>query len=212
MALLNIDEPWAPFLCMLILYVGTSLVIWIAYGYIRETIKRVQLKSFDAQAGALLGAIKGALLCMLITLFAVTLLGDGIRRQVVLSRSGGFISKSINQLNTLVPPEIHEILDPLVSKFNNKMAEPLPPEPPGGPQGWLGTFIPASETPANPNSGFFGSFQTSSPPTGTGNEIAPGINLNVDTKGMLDEFGNRLKTQFDNALQNNSGTGDGSRR
>ena len=61
-------EPWNKFAAMLILYLGTSLVIWTIFGQVRNSIKKLELKGFDRQIGALLGAVKGALLCMVVTI------------------------------------------------------------------------------------------------------------------------------------------------
>lgn len=120
---ISASEPWNQFAAMLILYVGTSLVIWMAYGYMQKTILRLRLKGFDTQAGALLGALKGALLCMLVTLFAVTLFGENVRETVINSRSGSYIAAGINRLNAMVPSEIHAVLDQHVQTFNRHLSE-----------------------------------------------------------------------------------------
>lgn len=122
--LIQAPAPWNMFGAMLILYLGTSFVIWIAFGYIRRTIERFHLKEFDRQAGALLGAIKGALLCMVITMFAVTVADERVRSAVVTSKSGNFLARSINQLSAVVPKELHEVLDPLLNQFNQKVSQP----------------------------------------------------------------------------------------
>ncbi len=122
--LIQAPAPWNMFGAMLLLYLGTSFVIWIAFGYIRRTIERFHLKEFDRQAGALLGALKGALLCMVITMFAVTVADERVRSAVVTSKSGNFLARSINQLSAVVPKELHEVLDPLLNQFNEKVAQP----------------------------------------------------------------------------------------
>ena len=96
---LEIAYPWNKFGAMLILFLGTSLVIWIGFGYVRSSIDKMKLDGFDHQSGAVLGAIKGALLCMLVTLFAVTLLPDSFSNNIIHSRSGNFIARSLNQLS-----------------------------------------------------------------------------------------------------------------
>ncbi|MFN9878980.1 MAG: CvpA family protein [Planctomycetota bacterium] len=122
--LIQAPAPWNMFGAMLLLYLGTSFAIWIAFGYIRRTIERFHLKEFDRQAGALLGAIKGALLCMVITMFAVTVADERVRSAVVTSKSGNFLARSINQLSAVVPKELHEVLDPLLNQFNQKVSQP----------------------------------------------------------------------------------------
>ena len=68
-------EPWNKFAAMLILYIGTSIAVWIVYGFfVRKTIDGLKLRWFDRTSGALAGAIKGGIVCMVVTIFAVTLL------------------------------------------------------------------------------------------------------------------------------------------
>jgi membrane protein required for colicin V production len=122
--LIQAPAPWNMFGAMLILYLGTSFIIWVVFGYIRRSIERFHLKEFDRQAGAILGAIKGALLCMVITMFAVTLADERVRSAVVTSKSGNFLARSINQLSAVVPKELHDVLNPMLNQFNQKASQP----------------------------------------------------------------------------------------
>lgn len=119
----DIGEPWNKFAAMLVLFLGTSLLVWLAFGYLRNTIEDMKLKGFDHQVGAILGAFKGGLLCMVITLFAVTLLPDSLQRSIIGSRSGHFIARSINQLSVVVPKEIHAVIDERLQDFNQQFVE-----------------------------------------------------------------------------------------
>lgn len=146
------EPPWNQFIAMAVLYLGSSLLIWLAFGAVRRNIERMQLKEFDRQAGALVGALKGALLCMVITMFAVTLPGDSARRAVIQSRSGNFIASSINRFSAVVPRELHAVLDPYFTSFNQRLNDPLPPQTADSAGGsFLGAFSssPATTTDAN---------------------------------------------------------------
>jgi membrane protein required for colicin V production len=121
------EEPWNRFAAMLILYVGTSIVVWIIYCFlVRKTIDGLKLRWFDRPAGAMAGAAKGAILCMVITIFSVALLGEGARDAIMSSKSGGYITAAINRLDQWMPPEIHAYVDPYVNTFNHKMTEKDP--------------------------------------------------------------------------------------
>jgi hypothetical protein len=111
---------------MFAIYAGVSLAIWIGFGYVRAFIQRFYLKGFDRQAGALLGALKGGLLCIVITMFAVTLLGETRRQEICQSRSGLIIARSINQLRGVMPKEIHPVLAPYLNKFDDVMKQTNP--------------------------------------------------------------------------------------
>ncbi len=116
------EEPWNRFGAMLALFLGTSLAIWLIFGRVKATINKMHLKGFDRQAGALLGAAKGALLCMVVTMFSVTLLGETARSTIISSRTGGFITNGIDKLTAVVPDEIHQVLKPHLEKYYNAMA------------------------------------------------------------------------------------------
>ncbi|MCH2183376.1 MAG: CvpA family protein [Mariniblastus sp.] len=121
------EEPWNRFAAMLILYVGTWIAIWIIYALlVRKTIDGLKLSWFDRPAGALAGAAKGAILCMVITMFSVALLGEAARDAIISSKSGGYITAAINRLDQWMPTEIHAYIDPYVNRFNHKMTEKDP--------------------------------------------------------------------------------------
>lgn len=115
------EPPWNRFLAMLILYVGTSLIIWVAFRMVSRSIDRLKLREFDRQVGALFGLGKGALYCTLITLFAVTLLGDGVREKIVASKSGRYISKALDRSEAVIPVEIHGVVQPYLEKFDERI-------------------------------------------------------------------------------------------
>ncbi len=117
------EPPWNRFLAMLILYVGTSLVIWVAFRMVSQTIDRLKLREFDRQVGAVFGLAKGALYCVLITLFAITLLGDRSREAIVASQSGRYISRVLDRSESVIPPEIQGVVQPYLDKFDRRMQE-----------------------------------------------------------------------------------------
>lgn len=129
------DPPWNRFLAMLILYVGTSLVIWVAFRMVSKTIDRFKLKEFDRQVGAMFGLAKGALYCILITLFAVTLLGDNIREVVVQSRSGRYIAQVLDRSESIIPAEIQEVVGPYLQEFDQRLRQD--PSPAGVQAPWF---------------------------------------------------------------------------
>lgn len=121
---ISAEEPWNQFAAMLILFLGTSLVVWSVFAMVKGRIRAMELNGFDRQAGAILGAVKGALLCMVVTMFAVTLLGNTARNAIYASRSGGYIVRGINQLSAVVPTEIHKYIDPYIANFNSRIVDP----------------------------------------------------------------------------------------
>lgn len=113
-------EPWNRFCAMLVLYLGTSLVIWLAFRVVSRAIDRVELKQFDTQVGALMGATKGVLLCVAITFFAVSLANQS-REMVLRSSSGYYIAVFIDRADPIMPEEIRDVLHPYLVKLGNEL-------------------------------------------------------------------------------------------
>jgi len=116
--------PWNTFAAMLLLYVGTSLLIWITFHWVRDLIDQVKLTEFDHQIGALFGLAKGAILCMVITLFAVTLLGDKHREAIVNSRSGYYIAVLLDKSHAVMPAELTKVLEPYLHQLDQRLDQP----------------------------------------------------------------------------------------
>jgi membrane protein required for colicin V production len=133
---ITVAEPLNKLAAMLILYLATSLVIWIGFGFVRSYIEKMALKDFDRHAGAILGAISGIILCVTVTLFSVTLLNDEQRQYVTKSKSGMHITRWINEYEGMFPPAVHQVLAPYIQRLNQEMGyqadrADLPPPRPG---------------------------------------------------------------------------------
>jgi membrane protein required for colicin V production len=115
---INASPPWNMFLSMLILFLGTSLVVWIGFNLVAEVIEKVKLKEFDRQIGAIFGLAKGVLLCVLITLFAVTLLSEPQRQAICNSKSGYYIAVLLDKADGVIPGELHQVLDPYIDRLD----------------------------------------------------------------------------------------------
>jgi len=118
---INASPPWNMFLSMLILFLGTSLVVWIGFNLVAEVIEKVKLKEFDRQIGAIFGLAKGVLLCVLITLFAVTLLSEPQRQAICNSRSGYYIAVLLDKADGVIPGELHQVLDPYIDRLDQQV-------------------------------------------------------------------------------------------
>ena len=118
--LISVEAPWNQFAAMLVLFLGTSLVVWTVYASTNKSIKRLELKGFDRQAGALLGVFKGGILCMLVTLFAVSLFAS-TRDMVHNSASGYYVVSGIQQFSRFTPTELAGFLNPHLEQFGNNI-------------------------------------------------------------------------------------------
>ncbi len=120
-AMIQATPPWNVFLAMLILYVSTSFVIWVAFRLLSGAIDRVRLKEFDRHLGAAFGLGKGAIYCLLITMFAMTLLGPKQQTAICQSRSGFYIASALDKAVGVLPKEIHDVVGPYLRQLDEKL-------------------------------------------------------------------------------------------
>lgn len=117
---LSKEEPWNRFVAMLILYLGSSLVVWMVFRVVARVIDRVQLRDFDRQAGALVGLGKGVLLCLVVTFFAVTL-SEPARQAILQTRSGRYMAVFIQRAAPALPQEVRSQLGTYIDEFDKKL-------------------------------------------------------------------------------------------
>lgn len=121
--------PFNKFAAMLIIYAASSAAIWIIFRMVAGVIDQVKLKEFDRQMGALIGFAKGVLICIAITFFAVSLLGDQRRDQILASRSGRYIVQVLDKADAVAPPEIKEVIGPYIDQINARLDPNYRPNP-----------------------------------------------------------------------------------
>jgi membrane protein required for colicin V production len=108
---------------MMIIFLVCSLAIWIAFRLVSDMIERVKLREFDRHTGAVLGFLRGCLWCVIITLFAVTLLGETQRQRIVDSRSGYYIALLLDKSHAVMPAEVHDVLAPYIHSLDDRLGE-----------------------------------------------------------------------------------------
>lgn len=119
--MIQAKPPWNQFLAMLILYVGTSFVIWVGFRLLSTSIDRVRLKEFDRHLGAAFGLAKGMVYCLLITMFATSLLGPKQQAAICQSRSGYYIAQALDNSVGILPKEIHDVVGPYLARLDDQL-------------------------------------------------------------------------------------------
>ena len=123
------QEPLNRFIAMFVLYLATSLVVWLCFRRVSDFISRLRLKEFDRQVGALFGAAKGVFFCIAITFFAVTL-APGSRDMILHSNSGHYIALLLTRADPLIPREIHNVIDPYLNRLESELQPDASPTQP----------------------------------------------------------------------------------
>jgi membrane protein required for colicin V production len=121
--MINAQPPWNLFLAMLLLYFGSSLIIWLSFRMVSGSIDKVKLKDFDRQLGAGFGLIKGMALCLLITMFAMTLLGSVQQQRIANSKSGLYITRILANAEGLLPAELKQIVGPYIDNVERRLQQ-----------------------------------------------------------------------------------------
>jgi membrane protein required for colicin V production len=122
------DPQWNRYIVMLILYLGTSLGIWMAFRLVSGIIDRVKLQGFDRQAGGMFGLAKGILWCLVITFFAVTL-SEWARQAILKTYSGHYIAVLLEKGTPLLPDDVRGVLGKYIQELEGKLATDGPPSP-----------------------------------------------------------------------------------
>lgn len=121
------SAPLNKFVAMLVIYIATSFIIWMLFRVVRGAIDKVKMEGFDHQMGALIGFARGFLWCVGITFFAVTLLPENMKMQVVQTKSGRTLAKLLDQAHAVVPPELHDVVGPVLSRLEQGINGNAPP-------------------------------------------------------------------------------------
>jgi len=119
----NVREPWDRVFAMLLLYVLTAATIWIAFRFVSKIIANIHMKDFDRQLGGMFGLAKGAVYCILITFFAVTL-SESARQSILVSRSGHYIAVAIRHANPILPADIRAVLGKYIDELDERLHAP----------------------------------------------------------------------------------------
>jgi membrane protein required for colicin V production len=114
------QAPMNKFVAMAAIYVGCSFVIWMMFRFVAGAIDKIKLETFDRQLGGMFGFAKGVLLCIGITFFAV-MLWPAQRDAIVGSQSGHYIVAILDKAHSVLPPEIHQAIDPYLNKIEERL-------------------------------------------------------------------------------------------
>jgi len=116
---INAEPPWNKYLAMFVLYLGTSFAVWIGFAFVRRMIEKVELKDFDRQAGAVVGAINGTVFCLVITFFAMTLpfLNDDQKGSISRSKAGYLMAAVVDQISLGMPGDVDRAIRPYLDQL-----------------------------------------------------------------------------------------------
>lgn len=116
-----LEEPWNRYAAMLVLFLAVWIGVWLVRRSIVSALKSLNMKEFDRQLGAMVGFLKGLMVCMILTFFGVSL-SEQTRHYVLSSKSGHYIAMAINKTGALIPADVCRRLHEQIEKFRVKVA------------------------------------------------------------------------------------------
>ncbi len=123
--------PLNRFIALAVLYLLISLGIYLLALAYRTTLERWKLQEWDRHLGGVMGGVKGYLICLTLTFFAITL-ASGLRDPLLGTAVGRLMGHTMMAVHPALPPEVHDILHPYIHGLD----EPEPaasPAPSGAP-------------------------------------------------------------------------------
>ncbi|SIO25457.1 membrane protein required for colicin V production [Singulisphaera sp. GP187] len=126
-------------LSMIVIYAAVSGGVFLVAWVVRTTLRKMQFEAYDRHLGMMLGAVEGALLGLIVTLFVVSL-APQTRGPIFASPTGKLVGNVMETLGPVLPGEARRVLAPFwhdVAPDAEKLADetesaPLPeptPEP-----------------------------------------------------------------------------------
>ena len=114
------DPPQNRLFALVTIYIGVSMVVYLLVRSFREGIEKAKLTEFDRHLGALLGAFKGVLLTLAITV--ILLIYSSMARDLILkSESSSIAAKIINAVYPILPKAMHQILSPYLRQLDREL-------------------------------------------------------------------------------------------
>jgi membrane protein required for colicin V production len=120
--LVQLDPPLNRYVAMLAIYLVFSLGSFAAARTIRGLLETLRFQEFDRHLGAVMGFLKGATLCLILTFFVVTISGSA--REQVLRRPGGRLAGYLlYRIDGVLPRELDGVLAPHFNKIEGELIE-----------------------------------------------------------------------------------------
>ncbi|MDR1494257.1 MAG: CvpA family protein [Planctomycetaceae bacterium] len=118
--MMQANPPWNKVLAITITFVGASIAVGIAHYCLAKMISVIRVKKYDKLCGAVFGALKGVMIGMIITFFAV-MLSEQTRVTALQSRSGKILANLVRQTRVILPKDVNELINANLEGFQKQM-------------------------------------------------------------------------------------------
>ena len=112
----NAQPPWNKVLALTVAFVGASIAVMFLHRIVARIICLIRMRKFDRLCGALFGFLKGVLIGMILTFFAV-MLSEQTRELATQSRSGKIFVRLIQRSQSLLPKDVSTLIETNLEGF-----------------------------------------------------------------------------------------------
>ncbi|HUQ69442.1 MAG TPA: CvpA family protein [Planctomycetaceae bacterium] len=113
-----LNRLWA----MLAIYAVVSMAVYLFVRSLRESLERMKLVEFDRHLGGLLGAVKGVLFTVALTIGLITI-SDDARDIILKSESVTIAARIMNTISPILPDQLNNLVKPYVKNLNDQLPE-----------------------------------------------------------------------------------------
>lgn len=119
---IGVEPPLRHWIAMFILYLGFSLGSFLAARSLSNAIEKAKFKDFDRHLGGLFGLVKGVVLSLVLTFFAVTLT-ESLQETVVRSKTGHIACLILDVIKPLTPEDAHPLITDSLKKYSTALEQ-----------------------------------------------------------------------------------------
>lgn len=114
------NPPTNRLIALAVMYIFVSLAVYLLVRSVRESMERLKLQEFDRHLGGLLGAVKGLLLTLAITLTLLSV-SPQARDVILKSESKTVAAQLVHTIYPILPDDVHRVLDPYLAQLNQEV-------------------------------------------------------------------------------------------
>ena len=145
----KLQPPYSTYLAYVLIFLGFAIVMTIVAKLLEESLKKMELKSYDRLAGAALGLASGWLMLTVVVMFLYSRPPlDSTRNDNSTSYAGAYAARTALVAGPMLPAEVKQLYERIVDPSSvTKLADetkdkrihivtpPAPPPPPVPPPG-----------------------------------------------------------------------------
>jgi len=120
--MISLDPPLNRYVAMLAIYLAFSLGSFAVARMIRSVLESMRFQEYDRHLGGVMGFLKGATLCLVLTFFVVTL-SETARATVLRSPGGRLAGYLLYKSSGVLPQELDGFLAPHFRKIEGELIE-----------------------------------------------------------------------------------------